>query len=422
VLGINFENLTLTGSANLSGTGNAAANIITGNSGNNFLAGLGGGDTLDGGTGLDTATYVSSLGAVTVSLSNGTGTGGDAQGDVLSNIENLTGSAFGDCLQGDGAGNSLIGNDGGDTLDGGAGTDSMAGGLGDDTYIVDSALDLVTESSNQGVDTIVTAVNYTLPNNVENLAFSAVGAFVGSGNSNPNMIVGGGADDSLSGLSGNDTLDGGAGADTMVGGANDDTYWMDKSGDQIVEASNGGTDTILFLISSATLAANTENLTFAGTGDATATGNILANILIGGAGNDSLDALDGNDTLDGNAGADHMAGGLGNDLYKVDNAGDQVIEASGGGTDTVLAALNNYVLAANVENLSFVGAGNFTGAGNILANAIAGGAGDDALDGSDGNDTLDGGAGGDSLTLSSTAPRTSSSKRPAREPILSRRP
>ncbi|NCS26603.1 MAG: endo-1,3-1,4-beta-glycanase ExsH [Microcystis aeruginosa BS13-02] len=52
----NVENLTLTGSANINGTGNAANNILTGNSGNNILNGSDGNDTLIGGTGNDTIT------------------------------------------------------------------------------------------------------------------------------------------------------------------------------------------------------------------------------------------------------------------------------------------------------------------------------------------------------------------------------
>ena len=91
-LGNNVENLTLTGSANLSGTGNADNNTIIGNSGNNVLSGLGGADVLDGGTGTDTATYATSSAGVNVSLMTGIGNGGDAEGDTLINIENLTGS------------------------------------------------------------------------------------------------------------------------------------------------------------------------------------------------------------------------------------------------------------------------------------------------------------------------------------------
>ncbi|MDZ4194963.1 MAG: peroxidase family protein [Pseudomonas sp.] len=119
-------------------------------------------------------------------------------------------------------------------------------------------------------------------------------------------------------------------------------------------------------------------------------------VLNGLAGNDILDGGAGNDTLDGGLGADVMLGGLGNDIYIVDNLGDQVIEAVGAGTDTVRTTLLSYGLGENVEHLTFVGSGNFTGYGNALANTITGGAGNDVLDGGAGVDRLVGGAGNDS--------------------------
>ncbi len=81
----------------------------------------------------------------------------------------------------------------------------------------------------------------------------------------------------------------------------------------------------------------------------------------------------GNDILDGGAGADTLVGGLGNDTYIVDDAGDVVVEATGGGTDTVKASVASYTLAANVENLIYTGSAAFTGTGNELDNAITGG-------------------------------------------------
>lgn len=119
-------------------------------------------------------------------------------------------------------------------------------------------------------------------------------------------------------------------------------------------------------------------------------------VLNGLAGNDILDGGAGNDTLDGGLGADVMLGGLGNDIYIVDNLGDQVIEAAGAGTDTVRTTLLSYGLGENVEHLTFIGSGNFTGYGNALANTITGGDGNDVLDGGAGADRLVGGLGNDS--------------------------
>src|SRR2546430_3568991 len=95
-----IENLTLTGTGAINGTGNAGDNVLIGNTGNNILAGLGGADTLDGGAGTDTATYVASAAGVNVSLSTGVGHGGDAEGDTLVNVENLTGSNLNDVIEG----------------------------------------------------------------------------------------------------------------------------------------------------------------------------------------------------------------------------------------------------------------------------------------------------------------------------------
>jgi Ca2+-binding RTX toxin-like protein len=97
-----------------------------------------------------------------------------------------------------------------------------------------------------------------------------------------------------------------------------------------------------------------------------------------------------------------MAGGLGGDTYIVDVATDVVTEAANAGIDTVRTTLTSYTLgttngSANVENLTFIGAGNFTGTGSALNNVITGGAGADTLDGGAGDDRLVGGAGNDSM-------------------------
>ncbi len=73
-----------------------------------------------------------SAAAVTVDLTAGTGTGGDAEGDTLSEIENLNGSTLADILSGDAVANVLQGGDGDDTLRGGAGADTLNGGDGAD--------------------------------------------------------------------------------------------------------------------------------------------------------------------------------------------------------------------------------------------------------------------------------------------------
>ncbi|MFS8148969.1 calcium-binding protein, partial [Rhizobium sp. BR 249] len=170
-------------------------------------------------------------------------------------------------------------------------------------------------------------------------------AFTGTGNALDNVITGG---------AGNDVLNGEVGADTLIGRVGNDAYVVDNVGDVVVENAAEGTDTVWTNLSAYTLGANTENLTYFGTGAFTGTGNALANAIVGGT---------GNDLLDGGAGADSLRGGAGNDIYVVDNAGDVIVEAAGGGTDELRTVLSAYSIATltNVENLSYTGSGNFTG-------------------------------------------------------------
>lgn len=120
-------------------------------------------------------------------------------------------------------------------------------------------------------------------------------------------------------------------------------------------------------------------------------------------GNDVLDAGAGNDLLDGGRGADVMTGGSGNDIYYVDIEQDSVVEAPGGGTDTVRSEIS-YVLGANVENLTLIERWEFdtqavNGTGNELANVLVGQGGDNVLTGLGGNDTIDGGDGTDTTVF-----------------------
>ena len=128
---------------------------------------------------------------------------------------------------------------------------------------------------------------------------------------------------------------------------------------------------------------------------------------------DVIFGMDGNDVIDGGGGADRMDGGAGNDSFVVgtySNDGiasndDQVIEALGGGVDSV-NALVSYRLAANVENLTLTGEGEIDGSGNEIdniitgnayANILSGGLGSDMLYGRNGDDHLLGGDGNDQL-------------------------
>jgi len=103
----------------------------------------------------------------------------------------------------------------------------------------------------------------------------------------------------------------------------------------------------------------------------------------------------GDDALTGDGKANVLAGGASNDSYVV-GTGDTVVESAGGGTDSVLSSVS-FRLGANVENLTLTRGTNLSGTGNGSANRIVGNGGDNALGGGGGDDTLDDGAGNDKL-------------------------
>ena len=269
----------------------------------------------------------------------------------------------------------------------------MAGGSGDDMYFVDDAGDVVVEVDNGDIDTVWSSIDYTLGADVERLVLTG-GARSGTGNDLANRIAGN---------AGDNTLDGGAGADTLEGGAGNDVYLVGDAGDVIVEAEGGGIDMIRTAAIDYTLGAGVEILVLIGPARS-GTGNALDNTIIGNALANTLKGEAGNDTLDGGAGADVLQGGEGNDLYLVDDASDEILEATGDGYDSVQASVD-YVLGDNAERLILIGAaiagtGNAIDnviVGNVLANSLSGGEGNDTLDGGEGDDTLTGGDGNDSV-------------------------
>ncbi|MDQ6437892.1 calcium-binding protein, partial [Mesorhizobium sp. LHD-90] len=360
--------------------GSMSNDTLTGSAGDNVLDGSAGADALDGSGGNDTASYASSAAHVIVSLELGMGLQGSAQGDALSNIENVAGSAFNDTLTGEGGVNSLDGGDGNDTLNGRAGADVLNGGDGVDTAINATSSAGVTVNLQLGTASGGDADGDSLIG-IENVAGSSFNdTLIGDGNTN--RLVGEAGADTLEGGNGDDVLDGGTGADVLNGGGDNDTvsYAGSAAGvtvDLGTGAASGGD-------ASGDTFTDIENLK----------GSAFADVLTGNAGDNILN--DG-----GVGGADTLTGGVGNDSYSVYNAGAAIVEFGGQGNDRVSAGVN-FVLASgvsaeylNTTSLHAVYAVNLTG--NEIRQLVRGNDGANVLDGAGGSDVLFGMGGSDTF-------------------------
>ncbi|MEO5672095.1 MAG: hypothetical protein ABIR26_15495, partial [Ramlibacter sp.] len=275
-LGTDLENLSLTGSTAINGTGNAGANSLRGNSAANMLSGGGGDDTLEGGGGTDTlagglGNDVYILGDGDALVTEGTFEGLDtvhagSTYTLTANVENLilTGESSIDGTGNDEA-NNLTGNSAANVLDGGVGADSMIGGTGDDVYVVDNASDWVAEYVSEGFDEVRSSIGITLAVNVESLTLTGTAGIDATGNAGHNV---------LRGNSGANKLDGGAGVDLAVAGDGADTL--------VNAADNGAMD--------------------GGSGNDTLTGGSESQLLAGGTGADTLNLGAGADIIAFNKG------------------------------------------------------------------------------------------------------------------------
>ena len=300
-------------------SGDYRANMLTGGAGNDtlkggadadMLVGGPGADRLDGGSStwdhdtdtttdevehIDTASYVSAEAGVTVDLSAGMGTGGDADGDELINIEKVLGSIHDDTFIASAGPDMINGNNNpannksdSDTVSY-EGSASNAAGNGVTVVLTSAGNFTDTGANNKGTS----AEGDTLES-IENLTGSAHADTL-TGNDSANVLMGGGGDDKLNGGGGKDTLHGGDGKDEVKG--------------------DGGDDTLT-----------------GGAGDDTLEGGPDNDTLTGGDGLDTLKGDDGDDKLAGGAGDDELQGGAGNDIF---------IFAPGNGVDYIVGGFDD---------------------------------------------------------------------------------
>lgn len=399
-------------------------------------------DTIDGGNGTDTLTLTGDLAANSISYNIATqifSVRNEGYTSTFTNIEKIavSGTTYSivkpantttAILTGASGSDFLFGGSAREAINGGAGADVMQGGSGDDIYYVDNASDQIIESLEGGNDDVQSSVNFTLGANLESLHLVGKSNINGTGNDLENYIAGNDGNNVLNGKGGYNTLLGLKGNDTFIVTTGDNDVYGDDGIDTIdfsgglaltawkkidLENDGRGNNFTIFeadgpngFTSVWLYDKNTEKVIFkpsVGALSVTYTliigDPIIAGSFAGGSKSDMIIAGAGNDTLDGKAGTDAMFGGGGNDTYLVDSASDTIVEyaGEGSGIDTVQSTLGIYVLPVNVENLTLIGRG-LNGTGNSLANILVGNSGKNSLSGGDGDDTLVGGTGQDNLT------------------------
>ncbi|WP_244651328.1 tandem-95 repeat protein [Rhizobium sp. CFBP 8762] len=274
---------------------------LAGGEGNDVLSGGAGADRLDGGAGNDTADYSFSKVGVSIVLADGTGVGGDAEGDRLTGIENLIGTDADDQLEGDGFSNKLSGGRGDDSLRGGAGDDVLTGGRGADRI-----------DGGEGID----IADYTLSD--EAVVIDMMDGSAGGGDafgdtfSGIEIVVGSYHDDTIYGDKSDNRLRGGRGADRLDG----------RDGFDIADYSRADEGVEVDL-------ATGRGLTGEAAGDRLSNiemivGSLYSDVIVGSRAEDWFQGLRGDDRLSGGAGSDTY-------VFGFDHGQDTIVER---GSDT----------------------------------------------------------------------------------------
>ncbi len=322
--------------------GDGGDNTLHGSRGQDRLEGGAGADVLNGGWHVDTADYAHSTAGVDVDLVRRTGVGGDAEGDLIMEIENVAGSAFADVLAGGEAGNRLTGRAGDDilsgragddVLDGGAGADRLDGGAGADWAVYSAAGSVSVDLSagmGAGGDTLVS---------IENVR----------GTSQADVLVGDGAGNVLDGAGGADEILAGAGNDTIIvdetarvdGGEGNDRVHVVLSAAGSVDAVGGTTSgggRFVRVEAVSVTGSEGDDVAAGGDGDDRFAGNGGSDLLLGGGGDDLLEGGllrdylrggDGSDELYGDQGHDSLRGGAGDDILAGGHGNDWLVGVTG---------------------------------------------------------------------------------------------
>lgn len=415
--------------------GLAGADVLIGGAADDFLLGGEGADVIDGLGGRDATSYIGSFAGVSIDLTLNTASGGEANGDRISNIDDVQGSVHADVLTGNTNANRLDGSFGDDRIDGRGGADEIRGGDGNDTVLGNNnggvldgggGIDLLSYAHLAGpvfvnlrAGTTVSLLTPLTPDRLGTVDGAGVftrateyGSFENlDGSLGNDTLTGDLGGNIIRGLNGNDVLDGEGGADTLMGGSGADVL-EGGAGLDWADYSDGCGVTV-------NLAAGTGQRSFA-------QGDTLQNI-------ENLRGTDGDDVLTGDAGdnilapglsttagLDQVAGGDGVDTLVMDYSRDDRGAGLSGGfsmgslTDGLFSRKQSGSFTVDLDRVRFTGMDQLDVLGTIRGDQVYGGALADRIftgDGNDfittgkGNDVVDAGTGNDNVTSGSDADR-----------------
>ena len=397
---------------------------IDGGTGDDIILSTRGSDAISGGSGTDEVDFSGVDQGITVNLSTqAVDDDGFGNGETISGIENITGSAYSDQITTNNQNNVIIAGDGDDTVVGSRGTDNLQGGIGYDmlaftdfTGSTGVRLDLENSQAtylNNGVDITST----------DQANFSGFEEYQGS--NQIDVIEGSTGADIVNALNGADTFMASAGIDRLDGGDGVDTINYSSLNGSVdhIELNLGGLPDgqgyiTVDVVSSSDddLIKNIENVIGTDgddiiTGDGnnnrlegadgndTIRGGAGIDVLLGDAGNDTLYGDAGNDQIDGGTGDDTIYGGTGDDLLDGGSSGTDTLrfdDLLGGGVIIDLAGTATYLADNSTDTFSNFDIYYLTASGDTLTDTTGDDVfytlgGNDVINYSGGDDTIDAG-------------------------------